>query len=144
MIRFLTLHLIFPAALAQIDKRPVVHLPKDLGDLMAKTTYDCMLIFRTPSSAIKHLYELKFPDDEVTKQFLFCVCYTTYLADENGHLTETMLRLFDDSDYEEDVKKVFESCNKIKRRKSIRTLYDVVKCFHENSPVILGPPLIRY
>ncbi|KPI97538.1 hypothetical protein RR46_07285 [Papilio xuthus] len=144
MIRLLILYVTLPVALGKTDTRPVVNLPKDLADHMAKITYNCMLIFQTRSTAIKHFYELKFPDDEVTKQFLYCVCYSTYLADEDGHLTNIMLRLFDDSDYEEEVKKVFESCNKIKRRKAIRTLYDVVKCFHENSPVILGPPKIRY
>lgn len=103
-----------------------------------------MLLFQTTSVAIKNIYELKFPDDELTKQFLFCVCYTLYLAHEDGHLTEVMLGLFDGCDQEEEVRKVFESCNKIRTRKSTQTLYEVVKCFHKNSPVILGPPLIRY
>ncbi|XP_014362872.2 uncharacterized protein LOC106714353 [Papilio machaon] len=144
MNRLLMLYVMLPVALGKMDTRPVVYLPKDLSDYMAKTAFRCMIKLRTPSSMVKRFFEIKLQDDDLSREFLYCVCYTTYLADEDGHLSEAMLRLFDDNEHAEAVQKVFESCNKIKTKTPVQTLSEVAKCFYKNSPVILGPVLERY
>ncbi|XP_013134590.1 PREDICTED: uncharacterized protein LOC106100313 [Papilio polytes] len=144
MIWLLMVYLILPIPLVELDTRPVVHIPKDLSDFMTKTAFNCMIKLQTSSIMVKRFFEFQLPDNEASKKFLYCVSYETYLADEDGHMSEALLRLFDGSEHAEEVQKVFESCNKIKTKSPVRTIFEVANCFYKNSPVVLGPDLVRY
>ncbi|CAK1601806.1 unnamed protein product [Parnassius mnemosyne] len=125
-------------AYAEIDKRPVVHLPPIVLNVVKEAASDCIKETGANQEVADNFFKLIFGSDLPSKKFLYCLCRKTNYGDEDGHLNDGLLTLFAGSDRKDDVQKVLENCNKSKDKTNVNTMYQTVMCFYKNTPVLLA------
>ncbi|CAK1601803.1 unnamed protein product [Parnassius mnemosyne] len=139
MFYILVIFSVFVSAYAQIDSRPVVHLPPAVSEFVKQVSADCLKEIKAEPEVAKRFFGWQFDEDEISKKFRYCLCLKTNYLDEDNHLNDGFIKLFDSSDRKEDVQKVLETCNKIKKKDPLDTLFEIALCFYKNSPVLLLP-----
>ncbi|CAK1601804.1 unnamed protein product [Parnassius mnemosyne] len=137
MFHILVIFSVFASTYAQIDSRPVIHLPPAVSEVVKQITADCLKETKAEPEVAKRFFELKFDEDEISKKFLYCLGRKTNYVDEDGHLNDGIITLFDSSDRKENVQKVIETCNTIKKKNHLDTLFEIATCFYKNTPVLL-------
>ncbi|CAG4979536.1 unnamed protein product [Parnassius apollo] len=105
MFYIIVIFSLFFSAYAQIDSRPVIHLPPAVAEVVKQITADCLAETKAEPEVAKRFFELKFDKDEISKKFLYCLTRKTNYVDEDGHFNDGLITLFDSSDRKEDVQK---------------------------------------
>ncbi|CAH2050181.1 unnamed protein product, partial [Iphiclides podalirius] len=119
------------------DERPVIHLPPLVLKAVQKAASDCVTETSVKQEVSDNFFKLNFGSDADSKKFIYCLCQKTNYGNEDGHLNDGFVTLFEGSDLKDEVQKVVDTCNKNKESDNVETMHKTVQCFYKNTPVVL-------
>ncbi|KPI97536.1 PREDICTED: uncharacterized protein LOC106124155 [Papilio xuthus] len=120
------------------QSKPVIHLPPIVLNVAKEAASTCLKETGASQEVSDNFFKLKFGSDPDSKNFIYCLCRKTNYADEDGHLNEALLTLFEGNEHKDAVAKVIDTCNKHQESNKIDTMYKTVECFYKNTPVHLS------
>lgn len=121
-----------------LSQKPSIQLPAIVVNVAKEAASTCLTETGASQEVSDNFFKLKFGTDPDSKSFLYCVARKTNYADEDGHLNEALLTLFEGSEHKDGVAKVMETCNKNQESNKIDTMHKTVECFYKNTPVHLA------
>lgn len=118
-------------------QRPVVHLPPLVLNVVKDAAASCVTETSVSQEISDNFFKLNFGSDADSKKFIYCLCRKTNYGNEDGHLNDGFITLFEGSDRKDDIQKVIDDCNKNKDKDNVETMHQTVQCFYKNTPVVL-------
>ncbi|XP_014362927.2 uncharacterized protein LOC106714402 [Papilio machaon] len=120
------------------DSKPSIQLPPLVLNTIKEAASTCLKETGASQEVSDNFLKLKFGTDPDSKNFLYCMGRKTNNADEDGHLNEALVTLFEGNEHKDEVAKVIEDCNKHQESNKIDTMHKAVECFYKNTPVHLS------
>ncbi|XP_068618682.1 B1 protein-like [Battus philenor] len=139
MLYFVVLLSMIAVAYGGTDGRPVVHLPKAVFEVINQAKVDCLKEKGLSDEIGEKFLKLDFTPDAGMKTFSYCLARKTNYCDDDGHFSDSFITLFGDHKSKDEIQKVVDKCNKIKKDTTTNTFFDVMVCFFKDTPVLVLP-----
>ncbi|CAH2050185.1 unnamed protein product, partial [Iphiclides podalirius] len=115
-----------------------IDLPAEVTNVLVEKSVGCIAETGAESNILQRVLRWQFDNNETSKKFAFCLFKNSGLIDDAGHFYEDKtLELYEKNDQQDEIKKVFSDCNKIVDKEGFETMYKVLQCFYNRSPVLV-------
>ncbi|CAK1601808.1 unnamed protein product [Parnassius mnemosyne] len=119
-------------------KKASIYVPSDIVGLITEKSVECIAETGADLNILQRVFQWQFDNNKTSKKFSFCLFKKAGFSDDTGHFHKNkLLALYEKSDKKERVKEVIDECAKINEKNPLETMYKVILCFFDKTPVLL-------
>ncbi|XP_013134592.1 PREDICTED: uncharacterized protein LOC106100316 [Papilio polytes] len=115
-----------------------IGVPSDIVGLITEKSVECIAETGADINILQRIFQWQFDNNKTSKKFSFCLFKKAGFSDETGHFhKDKILALYEKSDKKEQIKAAVNACEKISEKNPLETMYKVILCFFDKTPVLL-------
>ncbi|CAH2050189.1 unnamed protein product, partial [Iphiclides podalirius] len=134
----LSLFLLCTLSVAYTSAKATIAVPADIVGLITEKSVECIAETGADVNILQRVFNWQFDNNKTSKKFSFCLFKKAGFSDETGHFhKDKILALYEKSGKKDLVANAASECDKINEKNPLETMYKVILCFFDKSPVLL-------
>ncbi|XP_013176038.1 PREDICTED: uncharacterized protein LOC106124119 [Papilio xuthus] len=119
-------------------RKATIGVPSDIVGLITEKSVECIAETGADVNILQRIFNWQFDNNKTSKKFSFCLFKKAGFSDDTGHFhKDKILALYEKSDKKEEIKAAVDACDKIAEKNPLETMYKVILCFFDKTPVLL-------